>query len=98
MKLINIVIAFMLFAFASVTAFADAVEPVIQKNVTVMSGVTADQCPSSYKSSGGVDQETDVDGAGMQTEITSPGVMSCDNCTFQDGNCVCGTCYTNFDE
>lgn len=83
---------------ASTSIFADDVEPIIKNNVTVIKGATADQCPSSYKTEGGLDQETVEDGAGMQTDTTSPGVTSCSDCAIQNGDCVCKTCYTNFDE
>lgn len=98
MRMINLAIVFIMLSFASMTVLADAVEPVIQQNVTVLKNATPDQCPASYKSSGGVDQQTNMDGAGMQTEITSPGVTSCSDCSIVNGDCVCKTCYTNFDE
>lgn len=97
MKKTNVLAIIMVLFLADTAVFADAVEPIIKENVTVRQNATPDQCPSSYDSDSGVDQETREDGAGMQTLDTAPGVTSCSDCSIVNGDCVCKTCYTNFD-
>jgi hypothetical protein len=78
--------------------YAMDVEPVITHNVTVISNPTQGQCKSSWNGQVAAGQQTTYSGAGDQTGITSPGILSCSHCAVDQnsGGCVCKTCYSNY--
>lgn len=91
------IFATMLFVTTN-SVFADDVEPMVNYNVTVKKNVTPEQCPADWNGDAGSDQEIAYNGGGTETDTTSPGVMSCTGCAVdQNKNCVCKTCYTNYD-
>lgn len=67
-------------------------EPVVSHDVTVQTNATASQCPSSWEGSSGDEVSETTSGVG-QNSVASPTIRSCTNCSVQNGNCVCGTCY-----
>lgn len=88
----------MLFA-GSFSMMTYAGPPVITNNVVVKKNVTADQCPSDYKGSGGDAIDYTVSGEGQSNANVSVGVLSCTGCVYNpnDKSCTCATCYNEFD-
>lgn len=92
----------MILVFATIAfnvSYADmAVEPVINKNVHVLRGVTPSQCPTSWMGNpGSADINADTSG-GVSNSAVGSGVRSCTGCAFDQasGDCVCATCYDNY--
>ena len=79
-------------------AYAFAVEPIINNNVHVLKGVTPSQCPSSWRGNPGTTDIQVDSGEGMSNAAVGSGVTSCTSCAFDQasGDCVCATCYSNY--
>jgi hypothetical protein len=84
----------------SMAVFAGAVEPVISHNVHVVKNATPAQCNASWEGDIAPASAVDDTGAGSQTILTAPGVRSCSSCAIEQasGDCVCKTCYDNYNE
>jgi hypothetical protein len=96
MKLRLLIALFLVLTYTN--SYAIAVEPSINNNVHVLRGVTPSQCPSSWRGNPGTaDIQADT-GEGMSNSAVGSGVTSCTGCAFDQasGDCVCATCYNNY--
>lgn len=94
MKHILVIVAFCFVSFFSVaTSALNSPEPIISHNVTVLPNATPSQCPSSWNGQGGEDINTTDSGRGQSNYSAGTAVLSCSDCSIQNGSCVCGTCY-----
>jgi hypothetical protein len=84
--------------FFSSLALAQAIEPVVTKNVHVMQNVTPTQCPTSWRGDASASTILNETGRGTSNYEVATGIRSCDGCAYDrvSKDCVCATCYDNY--
>lgn len=91
-----LIICFILFFNPLGFAQMNITPPSITHNVTVMQNASPSQCSGSWRGQADPQSATFVSGYGMDTGVTQVGVLSCTGCSLNNGNCVCNTCYGNY--